>query len=149
VVPSPWQHSGPITLASDRVPQRLLADAGRHLATAAAGLDADDFAGAYQLAYDALRKSAAALLAVQGLRATSRGGHLAVQEAVTAQFGTTGRVARSSPRMCSNLGEGTHYRCWVGFNLDCPPRVRQGDERRQRRSSHRRGTGGDVGATTA
>jgi hypothetical protein len=89
----------------DRVPQRLLADAGRHLAAAAAGLDADDFAGAYQLAYDALRKSAAALLAVQGLRATSRGGHLAVQEAVTAQFGTTGRVARSSPRMCANLGE--------------------------------------------
>jgi hypothetical protein len=34
--------------------------------------------------YDTLRKSAAALLAVQGLRATSRGGHVAIQDAVTA-----------------------------------------------------------------
>jgi uncharacterized protein (UPF0332 family) len=83
----------------DRVAQRLLADAGRHLSTAAAGLDADDFAGAYQLAYDALRKSAASLLAVQGLRATSRGGHIAVQEAVAAQFGTTVRVFRSFARI--------------------------------------------------
>ena len=32
------------------------------------------------------RKASAALLAVQGLRATSRGGHIAVIEAVRAQF---------------------------------------------------------------
>ena len=44
---------------------------------------------------DALRKSAASLLEAQGLRATSRGGHLAVQEVVTAQFGATVRVFRS------------------------------------------------------
>jgi len=61
-----------------------------------------DLAGGYQLAYDALRKSAAALLAVQGLRATSRGGHVAVQDAATAQFGRTvnafkafGRIRRA------------------------------------------------------
>ena len=42
------------------------------LAAGEPGLDADDFAGAYQLAYDALRKSAASLLAVRGLRATTR-----------------------------------------------------------------------------
>lgn len=54
------------------VAQLLLEDAGRHLATAAAGLSSGDLSGAYQLAYDALRKSAASLLEVQGLRATSR-----------------------------------------------------------------------------
>jgi uncharacterized protein (UPF0332 family) len=82
-----------------RVARRLLADAAKHLATAAAGIEADDLAGAYQLAYDALRKSAAALLAAQGLRATSRGGHIAVQDAVHAQFGSTVRVFRSFSRI--------------------------------------------------
>jgi hypothetical protein len=48
----------------------LLDDAGRHLATSAAGLSSGDLSGAYQLAYDALRKSAASLLEAQGLRAT-------------------------------------------------------------------------------
>src|SRR5215467_14011803 len=75
--------------ADHRVADHLLDDAGRHLATAAVGLSSGDLSGAYQLAYDALRKSAASLLAVQGLRATSRGGHIAVQEAVIAQFGST------------------------------------------------------------
>jgi hypothetical protein len=39
--------------------RRMLADAGRHLATAAAAESTGDLPGAYQLAYDALRKSAA------------------------------------------------------------------------------------------
>lgn len=69
-----------------QVAVRLLADAERHLATAASAETSGDLAGAYQLAYDALRKSAAAVLAVQGLRSTVRGGHVAVQEAVVAQF---------------------------------------------------------------
>jgi hypothetical protein len=56
------------------VARRMLADAGRHLATAATAESGGDLAGAYQLAYDALRKSAASLLAAQGLRPTSRGG---------------------------------------------------------------------------
>lgn len=43
-----------------------------------------DLSGFYQLAYDAFRTSAASLLAVQGPRATSRGGHIAIQDAVTA-----------------------------------------------------------------
>ncbi len=60
---------------------------------------AGDLSGAYQLAYDALRKSAASLLEAQGLRATSRGGHLAVQEVVTAQFGAAVRVFRSFGRI--------------------------------------------------
>jgi len=81
------------------VARRLLADAGRHLSTAAAAKAAGDMSGAYQLAYDAFRKSAASLLEAQGLRATSRGGHLAVQESVTAQFGTVVRVFRSFGRI--------------------------------------------------
>ena len=79
--------------------RRMLADAGRHLATAAAAESTGDLAGAYQLAYDALRKSAASLLEAQGLRATSRGGHVAVQDAVTAQFGSTIRALRSFSRL--------------------------------------------------
>jgi hypothetical protein len=81
------------------VARRMLLDAGRHLATAATAESAGDLAGGYQLAYDALRKSAASLLVAQGLRPTSRGGHVAVQEAVNAQFGTTVRVLRSFGRI--------------------------------------------------
>jgi hypothetical protein len=81
------------------IARRMLEDAGRHLSTASQAKVSGDLSGAYQLAYDALRKSAASLLEAQGLRATSRGGHLAVQEAVTAQFGTTVRVFRSFGRV--------------------------------------------------
>ena len=81
------------------VADRLLADAARHLITASAGIETGDLVGAYQLAYDALRKSAAALLAAQGLRATSRGGHIAVQDAVSAQFGSTLRTLSAFGRL--------------------------------------------------
>jgi hypothetical protein len=81
------------------VARRLLTDTAKHLDTATTAIDGEDQSGAYQLAYDALRKSAAALLAVQGLRATSRGGHLAVQDAVTAQFGNTVRSFKSFSRI--------------------------------------------------
>jgi hypothetical protein len=73
----------------------MLDDAARHLSTASAALSLDDRSGAYQLAYDALRKSAASLLEAQELRVTSRGGHIAVQEAITAQFGAVVRDIRS------------------------------------------------------
>jgi hypothetical protein len=87
-------------VAADRpMAQLLLDDAGRHLATAAAALSSGDLTGSYQVAYDALRKSGASRLAVQGLRATSRGGHVAVQEAVQAQFGSTVRAFRSFGRI--------------------------------------------------
>ncbi len=79
--------------------RRMLADARRHLATSAAAKSTEDLSGAYQLAYDALRKSAASLLEAQGLRATSRGGHIALQDAVIAQFGSTVRALRSFSRL--------------------------------------------------
>jgi hypothetical protein len=62
-------------------------------------LSSSDLSGAYQLAYDALRKSAASLPAAQGLRATSRGGHIAIQEAAQAQFGSTIKAFRSIGRI--------------------------------------------------
>jgi hypothetical protein len=63
----------------------LLAQALRHLLSARA-IAASDPAGAYQLLYDAARKSLAAVLENQGLRSTSRGGHIAVLDAVSAQL---------------------------------------------------------------
>jgi uncharacterized protein (UPF0332 family) len=84
---------------NDDLAQALIRDAGRHLHTAAAGVAAGDLSGAYQLAYDALRKSGAALLVVQGLRATSRGGHVAIQDAVVAQFGASVRAVKAFGRI--------------------------------------------------
>ncbi|HTJ39239.1 MAG TPA: hypothetical protein VL738_38935 [Dactylosporangium sp.] len=63
----------------------LLSQARRHLASAGA-IAGSDPAGAYQLLYDAARKSLAAVLENQGVRATSRGGHIAVRDAVSAQL---------------------------------------------------------------
>lgn len=77
---------------------RLLAEADRHLRSAELVADADP-AGGYDLLYAAARKAMAAALAVQGLRATSAGGHLAVQEAVTAQLGRSGTVVRPFGRL--------------------------------------------------
>lgn len=63
----------------------LLGQARQHLdsAQAIAGVDP---VGGYQLLYDAARKAMAAVLENQGLRATSRGGHIAVRDAVSAQL---------------------------------------------------------------
>lgn len=74
---------------SDEVASRLVADADAHIGLASKGIE-DDPAGALQLSYDATRKASAALLAVQGLRATTRGGHIAVIDAVKAQFNDRG-----------------------------------------------------------
>lgn len=74
---------------SPEVADRLLATADAHIALAGRGVE-DDPAGALQLSYDAARKASAALLAVQGLRATTRGGHIAVIDAVRAQFNDRG-----------------------------------------------------------
>jgi hypothetical protein len=64
----------------------LLDQAGKTAATAAK-LIPDDAYSACVLAYDAARFACAALLAQQGLRATTSGGHYAVERAVRAQFG--------------------------------------------------------------
>lgn len=64
----------------------LLEKAHRTIATAA-GISADDPYSSYVLAYDAARAACTALLAQQGLRPTTKGGHIAVEQAVRSQFG--------------------------------------------------------------
>jgi len=66
---------------------RLLAQARRTAGTAGSLVGADAYS-AYVLAYDAARFACIALLAQQGLRATTKGGHYAVERAVRAQFGS-------------------------------------------------------------
>src|SRR5205814_10054823 len=63
----------------------LLPHAHQHLKSAEAVI-AIDPTGAYQLLYDAARKALGSVLENQGLRATSRGGHIAVLDAVSAQL---------------------------------------------------------------
>jgi HEPN domain-containing protein len=68
----------------------LMRQAETHLASAPALLPADP-PGAFAVLYDAARKSLCAVLAKQGLRATSKNGHRATQEAIEAQLGPNAR----------------------------------------------------------
>ena len=77
---------------------RLMAEAERHLRSAQS-LAGEDPAGGYDMLYAAARKAMAAALAVQGLRATSTGGHVAVQRAITYQLGRSGAVVRPFGRL--------------------------------------------------
>lgn len=56
-------------------------------AKTAGSIASSDPESAYVLAYDAMRYACTALLAQQGLRPTSSGGHYAVERSVRAQFG--------------------------------------------------------------
>ncbi len=71
--------------ASREHADRLVEQAGRHLTSAEATADGDP-EGAYGVLYDAGRKALWAVLANEGLRPTTRGGHLAVYRAVLAQL---------------------------------------------------------------
>ena len=68
--------------------EALIGRAARRVeTTAAAALAGGDVDGAYVAAYDAYRMAAEALLARQALRATGGdGSHMAVEDAVSAQF---------------------------------------------------------------
>lgn len=66
--------------------ERLLEKAAVTLTTARSAVDPDPDS-AFVLAYDAARQALTALLAHQGLRPTTKGGHYAVDQAVRAQFG--------------------------------------------------------------
>jgi hypothetical protein len=78
---------------------RLILQARRHLVSADEISD-DDPLGGYTLVYDAARKALTAVLENQGLRPTTRGGHLAVYEATRAQLDPPmGQVLRPFDRM--------------------------------------------------
>ena len=65
---------------------RLLQKAATTLETARSAIDRDPDS-AFVLSYDASRQALTALLAHQGLRPTTKGGHYAVERAIRAQFG--------------------------------------------------------------
>jgi hypothetical protein len=71
--------------ASREHADHLIGQARRHLVSVDE-ISEDDPAGGYALVYDAARKALTAVLENQGLRPTTRGGHLAVYEAARAQF---------------------------------------------------------------
>ncbi|HUC56083.1 MAG TPA: HEPN domain-containing protein [Streptosporangiaceae bacterium] len=78
---------------------RLIAQAKTH-ASSAAAICEEDPPGAYALVYDAARKALTAVLENQGLRPTTRGGHLAAYEAVRAQLDPPlGKLLRPFDRM--------------------------------------------------
>lgn len=84
---------------SEEHAERLMTDATRALASAERNA-ADDPRTAYVNAYDAARLSIAAVLAKQGLRATTKGGHIAVQEAIEHQLGpNTQHLVRGFARL--------------------------------------------------
>lgn len=82
------RHELTRVVADDGLAKRMIATARRHLAGAEL-LAGDDPYLAYAALHDAVRQALAALLQTQGLRATTTGGHLAVQHAAKAQFGAT------------------------------------------------------------
>jgi hypothetical protein len=82
--------------------EHLLQRAARTLVTARE-ICASDPDSAYVLAYDAARYSATALLAHQGLRPTTTGGHYAVEVALRAQFGDGFRAFGSLRRRRNEL----------------------------------------------
>jgi hypothetical protein len=71
--------------ASREHADRLILQARKHLVSANE-ISEGDPAGGYTLIYDASRKALTAVLENQGLRPTTRGGHLAVYEATRAQL---------------------------------------------------------------
>lgn len=85
--------------ANSELADRLMAAARQHLASARLLAGSDPYLG-YAALYDAIRKSLSALLQIQGLRATTSGGHLAVMHAVQAQFGASmGAILRPVDRI--------------------------------------------------
>jgi hypothetical protein len=85
--------------ASREHANRLILQARKHLISANEICE-DDPAGGYMLIYDAARKALTAVLENQGLRPTTRGGHLAVYEATRAQLDPPmGQVIRPFDRI--------------------------------------------------
>jgi len=70
----------------ERAVERLMDDAQRHLVTASGAYEAEDLAGAFQLGYDAARKSLAALSLARGLRTRGEGAHVTLIEVIELEY---------------------------------------------------------------
>ena len=91
--------------ASREAAEAELVRARTHLDSARRLLESDP-EGAYTLAYDGARRALAAVLQNQGLRVTSRGGHVTVYEAVLAQLEPPlGSILRPFNRMRARRNE--------------------------------------------
>ncbi|MFI5913704.1 hypothetical protein [Dactylosporangium sp. NPDC051541] len=93
--------------------QPLLDKATRTLASSLA-LQKADADSAYTLAYDAARFACTALLAQQGLRPTTKGGHYAVEQAMRAQFQAHFRTFGTLRRRRNELEYPTAHDIGVG-----------------------------------
>ena len=69
-----------------RAVDRLMRDATQHLDTASAALESGDLAGAFQLAYDAARKSLTALALSRELRTKGEGAHATLIAVIQAEL---------------------------------------------------------------
>jgi hypothetical protein len=78
------RHLEPVPASRERADELL--DKARGFARSARTLVDLEPAAGYALAYDAARMALTAVLENEGLRPTSRGGHLAVVDAITAQL---------------------------------------------------------------
>lgn len=80
----------------------LIDQARQRISTANSILEIDRVS-AYNLAYDGIRQAATALLIQQGLRPRTQGGHVAITEAVQAQFGEPFRLLNAMRRRRNKL----------------------------------------------
>lgn len=76
--------------ASEEMAEHLLEVAAQHVDSAALIAHSDP-SGSCQLSYDGSRKALAAVLQIQGLRPTSAGGHLVIEQCLKAQLVQSGR----------------------------------------------------------
>lgn len=100
---------------SEEHAELLMEQADGHLA-AARPLAQIHPPSSFTLLYDAARKAMTAVLARQGIRATARGGHIAVQDAIEAQLGPNVRVVVRAFRTLRRRRNQSEYP-----SLDDPP----------------------------
>jgi len=113
----------------EAVVTNLLRQAGNHLRTAAAGAEADDPEGAFQLAYDACRKTSLALVMATGLRPKGQSAHVATFEAaaaIAANFG--GRQTVTDAAQLRYVRHGAEYRAETVSAADVEDALAIGDE---------------------
>lgn len=94
--------------------EKLVDDARKHRATADAALQSGDFAGAYQMGYDAARKALTALLALDGLRLRGEGAYANLIELIREKYaGVEGiEIVDKLDRLRSTRNEAEYRGYW-------------------------------------
>lgn len=113
----------------EEVVSNLLRQSGNHLRTATAGALADDPEGAFQLAYDACRKSCLAVVMATGLRPKGQAAHVITFEAaavIAANFGA--RQIVTDAAQLRYVRHGAEYRAETVSAADVEDALAIGDE---------------------